>query len=88
MQPVARHGDPSSHGGTITGACSPTFKCDGIAVARTGDAHTCPIPGHGTTALTGSSEATADGGLRIVRVGDTAGCGAAITSGSPTVQSA
>ena len=79
--PVARLGDPSSHGGTIVSASSDVFA-DGIGVARTGDLHSCPIPGHGTTPLTGSAIAKADG-ARIVRVGDTAACGAAITAGSP-----
>jgi len=81
-QPVARKGDPSSHGGTITSACSPTVTADGIPVARTGDLHTCPIHGHGVTALSGTAIAKADG-LAIVRVGDLAGCGAVITAGSP-----
>jgi uncharacterized Zn-binding protein involved in type VI secretion len=87
-QPVARVGDTSSHGGVILGPCSSTFFIDGgKAVARSGDMHQCPITGHGTTALSGSSSIQADGGRVVVRIGDTAGCGAVINSGSPTLVS-
>jgi uncharacterized Zn-binding protein involved in type VI secretion len=83
MSAAARRGDPSTHGGEIVSASSDVF-CDGIGVARTGDLHACPIPGHGTTALTGTATTKADGANRV-RVGDLAGCGAAISAGSPTV---
>lgn len=81
LSPVARLGDPSSHGGTIISASS-DFRVDGIGVARTGDQHSCPIPGHGVTTLTGTAIMQNDG-KHVVRVGDTAACGAAITAGSP-----
>jgi uncharacterized Zn-binding protein involved in type VI secretion len=81
LAPIARVGDPSDHGGTILGPCSTTNRLDGLGVARTGDLHTCPIRGHGVTALTGTGAYLADG-LRAVRVGDVAGCGATITAGS------
>jgi uncharacterized Zn-binding protein involved in type VI secretion len=84
---VARLGDPSSHGGTITSLCSTAMLTDGIQTARTGSLHTCPIPGHGITPLTGTSKTLIDGGLAKVRVGDLAACGAAITAGSPTTSS-
>lgn len=86
LQPVARLGDPSNHGGTITGNCSSTVLTDGIQTAHTGSLHSCPIPGHGVTAITGTGVATIDG-ARKARVGDLAGCGAAISAGSPTVMS-
>lgn len=82
-QPVARLGDPSSHGGHITSNCSTDVLTDGLQTAHTGSLHTCPITGHGVTAMTGTSKTTIDGGQKKVRVGDTAGCGAAITAGSP-----
>lgn len=78
---VARLGDPSSHGGQIVSAAETVFA-NGIAVARDGDLHACPIPGHGVTMLTGSGQATIEGGS-VVRVGDTAACGAVIIAGSP-----
>ena len=81
-QPVARLGDPSSHGGTIITASSDVLT-DGIGAARNGDSHQCPIIGHGVTVLTGTGATLIDGGRARVRVGDVAGCGAAITAGSP-----
>lgn len=78
---VARLGDPSSHGGSIITAAE-TVTANGLGVARDGDLHACPIPGHGVTMITGTGRASAEGGT-IVRVGDTAACGAVIISGSP-----
>lgn len=84
MQPVARLGDPSSHGGHITTASS-DVTADGIGIARQGDSHSCPIAGHGVTAMSSTSIVTVDGHA-VIRVGDTAACGAVITSGSPTTK--
>jgi uncharacterized Zn-binding protein involved in type VI secretion len=82
--PVARLGDTSDHGGTIISASSDTFA-DGVAIARSGDMHSCPISGHGVTAMT-SSSTTLVNGKSVIRVTvDQAGCGAKIVSGSPTV---
>jgi uncharacterized Zn-binding protein involved in type VI secretion len=86
MRALARLGDGSDHGGTIVSASS-SVTADGKGVAREGDSHSCPITGHGTTALshgTPPTTITVDG-RKAIYVGDTAGCGAAITSGSPTV---
>jgi len=85
MANIARLGDTSSHGGHIISA-SDNATADNIGIARTGDQHSCPIDGHGTTSLIGTGRATADG-RQVVRVGDRAGCGAVITSGSPNVTS-
>lgn len=79
MPKVARLGDPSSHGGTITSA-STTVKADGIGVARAGDEHTCPA--HGKSALTAIITKTKVNGRLVITVGATAGCGAVITAGS------
>jgi uncharacterized Zn-binding protein involved in type VI secretion len=83
--PLARLGDPSSHGGTIISA-SITTTADGKGVARVGDLHQCPQEGHGTTALAhvGAPVLSVDG-KQAIWVGDTAACGAAISAGSPTV---
>jgi uncharacterized Zn-binding protein involved in type VI secretion len=82
--PVARLGDTSDHGGTITSASSDTFA-DGKAIARSGDTHSCPIAGHGVTSLTSSSTTFVNGKSVIRCTVDTAGCGAKIVSGSPTL---
>lgn len=81
MAAIARLGDLSSHGGTIISSASQT-KINGILVARVGDLHSCPIPGHGITAITtGSNKFTCEGNIVAV-VGSACGCGAIITSGS------
>jgi len=86
MPGVARLGDGSSHGGSIITAGS-TVRVNGILVARVGDMHSCPISGHGTTAIVaGSASVSADGEL-LARIGDHAGCGASITGGSADVSS-
>lgn len=85
--PIARLGDMSNHGGVITTA-STTVTADGKGVARAGDMHSCPIPGHGVTPMSSASTWTIDGGRGVVRVGvatDCAGCGAVMSEGSPTV---
>ena len=82
MAAVARLGDTSSHGGSIISSASVT-KVNGILVARVGDSHSCPIPGHGVTSiLTGSSNFRCEGSITAV-VGSVCGCGAVINSGSP-----
>lgn len=84
MPLVARLGDTSDHGGVIITSAS-TTKVNGVLVARVGDIHYCPIPGHGNTAivLTGSSNFKCEGAVTAV-VGSLAGCGAAINSGGAT----
>jgi uncharacterized Zn-binding protein involved in type VI secretion len=54
-----------------------------IGVARQGDLHSCPIPGHGITAITTGSPDTDANGQPVARIGDTCGCGATLVSGSP-----
>jgi len=83
MAAAARLNDPSSHGGKIISASS-NLRANGIAVARQGDMHQCPISGHGTTPLTAITTKTRNGQL-LITVGATAGCGAVINSGSPNV---
>jgi uncharacterized Zn-binding protein involved in type VI secretion len=84
MAAVARLGDSSSHGGTIVSASSDSFA-NGIAIAREGDLHSCPIHGHGTTALTSIVSDVDVDGNKIITVGAHAACGAIINSGSPDV---
>lgn len=83
IPPVARVGDPGSHGGAI-GTGSPSLHADGIQVARTGDTYDCAL--HGPQSLIGSATIYAES-RQVVRVGDVAACGAVITAGSPTMSS-
>ena len=69
---VARLGDPSSHGGVIISSASLT-NVEGQLVARVGDLHSCPIPGHGVTPIVnGSSNFICEGSIVAV---DTSVCG-------------
>lgn len=86
MPAVARKGDSSSHGGTITTGAVKTFV-NGKEVARVGDLHSCPIEGHGTTPITSGSAGFRAEGAQVARVGDSVGCGAVITGGSPDTNS-
>lgn len=81
MAQLVRLGDSSSHGGKMIQATG-SFLVNGIAVCVTGDIHQCPIDGHGNTAVTGTSGID-NNGKAVVKTGDQAGCGAAITQGSP-----
>ncbi len=51
-------------------------------IARKGDMHTCPIPGHGVTPITTGSGRSKTDGKPTARVGDKTGCGATIIVGS------
>lgn len=85
MVQVARLGDTSSHGGTIITGASRTFV-NGIPVARKGDMHSCPIPGHGVTPIVSGNDDILVEQAPVARVGDSAGCGAVIAAGSPDTE--
>jgi uncharacterized Zn-binding protein involved in type VI secretion len=84
-QPVARVGDPGSHGGALASG-SPTTFADGRAVARIGDTLNCAR--HGAQPMVGGSSVLCADGKGVCRVGDAAACGATITAGSPMMQAA
>ncbi len=83
--PVARIGDTSDHGGIIISSGTKyRDSTDGKLVARVGDHHSCPIPGHGVTAIiTGSPKVRSEGSL-VAAITSVTGCGAKINSGSKT----
>ena len=83
QQPKARLGDSSDHGGTIISAAS-NYRCDGIPVARVTDLHYCPIPGHGVTPIVNGSFPVRHQGKIVACIGSVVGCGAKISTGSPT----
>lgn len=80
---IACLGNKSSHGGAIITATG-GFTVNGLPAAVTGDLHLCPIIGHNTTPIISTSPNTGLG-KSILKVGDIAGCGAVITTGSLTV---
>jgi uncharacterized Zn-binding protein involved in type VI secretion len=89
VPPAVRVGDPTVHGGVVTGPGVPTVLIGGQPAAVAGDMHTCPIPpntGHLTVSPfpSGSSKVLI-GGRPALRVGDSAICGASAPAGFPTV---
>ncbi|APX70542.1 MULTISPECIES: PAAR domain-containing protein [unclassified Brucella] len=81
MPRIVRLGDTSSHGGTVISSAS-KWRCEGALIARKGDLHSCPIPGHGVTAIVSGAGKYQCEGAPIAREGDTCGCGAALISGA------
>jgi uncharacterized Zn-binding protein involved in type VI secretion len=84
---VARLGDPSDHGGVIISSASLT-NAEGQLVARVGDLHSCPIPGHGVTPIvSGASRFTCEGSLVALDT-SVCGCGASIIATASVTGSA
>lgn len=81
--PVARLGDPHSHGGVVITAASRT-EANGIRIARVGDFVSCPIHGDNPI-VTGSPNLEVEG-QPAARVGSQCACGAVISAGSPTFE--
>lgn len=80
MRNLVRLGDPSDHGGKMITA-NGLFKVNGKMQCVNGDLHSCPVRGHGVTPVSSSYSATSNG-KSITLIGDKAGCGATIVSGS------
>jgi uncharacterized Zn-binding protein involved in type VI secretion len=81
-KPQVRMGDTTSHGGVIVTGAMRTFV-NGRPLARLGDLHVCPIPGHGVNPIVTGSLNTLTEGRPNARVGDVTACGAVIVTGSP-----
>lgn len=81
MPLIVRLGDTSSHGGTVISSAS-KWRAEGALIARKGDMHSCPIPGHGVTPIVSGSGKYQCEGQPIARDGDTCGCGAVLISGA------
>ena len=84
MRAVVRLGDSSSHGGTVITASS-RVRVGGALVARIGDLHSCPVPGHGITAITTGAARCKVEGSPVARAGDMAGCGAVLIASQSKV---
>jgi len=81
MADIACIGDTSSHGGTIIDSGgSIDMRVGGIDVAVHGAMHSCPIAGHGVTAISAITAISRCGGKLILTTGAVAGCGAVITA--------
>jgi uncharacterized Zn-binding protein involved in type VI secretion len=94
-QPAARVGDPTMHGGTITGPGAPNVMIGGIPAARVGDMHVCPMvnpapvpPPHVGGPIQMGSMTVKIGGMQAARQGDMCVCSGppdSIAMGCPTV---
>lgn len=81
MPLIVRLGDSSSHGGTVISSAD-KWTCEGNLIARKGDLHSCPIPGHGVTSIVSGSSKFICEGDPVARTGDATGCGATLISGA------
>lgn len=84
MGNIVRLGDGSDHGGTMITAGS-SVKVNGIPLCIDQDLHSCPIPGHGVTTVIASGSVKSTNSKKVIKIGDTAGCGAVIVEGSSTL---
>ncbi|SUB81670.1 PAAR domain-containing protein [Pragia fontium] len=76
-------GDKTSHGGEVISASS-TIKIKGITVALVGDLVSCPISGHGITAILPDSCSIQMAGQQVALQGFQAGCGCTLIAGQST----
>lgn len=83
-KPVARLGDPGSHGGKIITGSSTVFV-NGLPVARVADLYGCGDPEHTPNPITSGANTVKGEGQPIAHVGSQTACGAIITQGSPNV---
>jgi uncharacterized Zn-binding protein involved in type VI secretion len=79
MKGVIRLGDVTSHGGKVV-AASGFSSVNGIAVARQGDACTCPVNGHSSCIIAQGDPAVLDRGTPVAFHGHKTSCGATLIS--------
>jgi uncharacterized Zn-binding protein involved in type VI secretion len=78
MPNVIRLGDPTSHGGKVVSASANHFTVDGIAVARVGDACSCPITGHVNCTIAEGDPHHVIDGIAVAHEGHKTTCGATL----------
>jgi len=81
--PIAKMGDVTSHGGIIVSGAMKTML-EGAPIARMGDLHACPIPGHAVNPIITGSPNTLVEGAPVAHLGDMTACGAVIIASSTT----
>jgi uncharacterized Zn-binding protein involved in type VI secretion len=88
MPAAARLRDPTSHPGLVAQG-SPNVLIEGMPAARAGDKHTCLLPPtagpHPPSPMAKGSGTVHINDKPAVRQLDTAGCGAQVLAGAPTV---
>lgn len=83
MKGVIRLGDQTSHGGKVV-AASDTASVNGVAVARQGDACTCPISGHTSCVIAEGDPLVLDHGKPVAFDGHKTSCGASLITSTST----
>lgn len=83
MKGVIRLGDVTSHGGRVIVASGAAFVA-GIAVARQGDACTCPVSGHAICIIVEGDPLVLLGGIPVAFEGHKTSCGATLISSTPS----
>jgi len=78
MPNVIRLNDPTSHGGQVTSVTYTNFTVSGVAVARVGDACSCPVHG-ASTIIEGDPHHTIEG-IAVAYDGHKTSCGAVLKS--------
>ncbi|PIJ48304.1 hypothetical protein BL250_17670 [Erwinia sp. OLTSP20] len=84
MQPAAKIGDATSHGGAITSGSGTVFINSIPAAIVGGSVATCSLL-HGAASVASGSGTVFINSLPSARLGDVTGCGAVIASGSGNV---
>lgn len=83
MRNVIRLGDATSHGGKVL-AASGTASVHGIAVARKGDACSCPVGGHARCVIAEGDPMVLVDGIPVAFEGHKTSCGATLIASVPT----
>ncbi|MBB78361.1 MAG: hypothetical protein CL844_05110 [Crocinitomicaceae bacterium] len=86
MPGVARLGDISSHGGFLTLPVAKSVRTNGRPTAHLGTIHVCPIPFHPPTPIFPGKPSVRVEGKPIATIGEKAGCGAVVVTGSGDVR--
>lgn len=84
MQPAAKLGDTIDHGGAIVSGSGNVMINDQPAAIVGGSTVTCAL--HASSAMASGSATVLINDKPAARMGDVAGCGAVVVSGSANVQ--
>jgi uncharacterized Zn-binding protein involved in type VI secretion len=86
MRGVIRLGDATSHGGKVISVSATHFTVDGIAVARIGDACSCPIKEHDNCTIAEGNAGHVIDGIPVAYDGNKTSCGATLIATTPDFQ--
>jgi len=78
MPNVIRLGDSTSHGGAVVAVSATHFTVNGSAVARVGDACSCPVKGHEHCTIAEGDPGHTVNGVAVAYEGHKTTCGAVL----------